>query len=182
VKDDAQCVHAALAGDSAAFGELVSRYQNRLYNTMIHVIGCEHEAQDVVQDAFVQAFVKLESFQGASAFYTWLYRIAFNAAMSQRRKKKPALSVEELKQQTGNDPIDRCDPPDGPLLETERAAMVRHALNALSEQHRTILMLRELDGQPYEAIAEILDLPVGTVRSRLHRARIELREELKEML
>lgn len=182
MKDDAQWIDAALAGDSAAFGELVSRYQNRLYNTMVHVIGCEHEAQDVVQDAFVQAFVKLDSFQRSSAFYTWLYRIAFNAAMSLRRKKKPTLSVEELRQRTGDDPIDRRDPPDGRLLETERAELVRNALAALNEQHRTILVLRELDGRPYEVIAEILDLPVGTVRSRLHRARIQLREELKEIL
>lgn len=181
-KDDAQCIGAALAGNSAAFGQLVSRYQNRLYNTMVHVVGCEHEAHDVVQDAFVQAFVKLESYQGASAFYTWLYRIAFNTAMSRRRKKKPALSVDELKEQTGNDPMQRCDPPDGRLLETERATIVRRALETLNDQHRTIVMLRELDGHPYEAIAEILDLPVGTVRSRLHRARLQLREELKDML
>src|SRR5687768_15040119 len=89
VNDDAQLIDEALAGHSAAFGRLVTRYQDRLYNTLVHVVGSTDEAYDVVQDAFVQAFLKLGSFHRSSAFYTWLYRIAFNLAISRRRRHKP---------------------------------------------------------------------------------------------
>ena len=149
---------------------------------MVHVVGSTQDAQDVVQDAFVQAFVKLESFQRASAFYTWLYRIAFNLAMSHKRRQKPARSLEEDRQQSGNEPMDGRERPDHQILQEERVGQVRIALASLSEEHRAILVLREMDGQPYEAIADILDLPVGTVRSRLHRARLQLRDQLKQVL
>ena len=87
VNDDAQLISQALAGQTAAFGQLVQKYQDRLYNTLVHVAGNAEDAKDVVQEAFVQAFLKLESFQGASAFYTWLYRIAFNVAATHRRRR-----------------------------------------------------------------------------------------------
>ena len=182
VKDDAQLIDEALDGESAAFGQLVRKYQDRLYNTIAHVGGCRDEAEDVVQEAFVQAFVKLSSFRRDSAFYTWLYRIAFNTAVSRRRRRKTELSVERGREALGVEPLDDGDAPDDPLLREERVGMVRQALSALSEEHRAILVLREMEGCCYETIAEVLDLPIGTVRSRLHRARLQLREELKEAL
>lgn len=161
---------------------LVERYQDRLYNTMVHVVGSSEDARDVVQDAFVQAFVKLETFQQSAAFYTWLYRIAFNMAMSRLRRKKPTVSVEQVRESTGLDPVDPQDPPDSPMEKDERVGQIRAAINRLGDDHRRVLVLREIDGRSYDEISEILDLPVGTVRSRLHRARMELRDQLKDML
>jgi RNA polymerase sigma-70 factor (ECF subfamily) len=182
VNDDAQLIDATLAGESAAFGTLVTRYQDRLYHALRHLMDSAEDARDVAQDAFVQAFVKLDSFHGRSAFYTWLYRIAFNQAMSHRRRRRPTTSVDQIKDTTGSEPIDLDGSPDRHLMEQENVAQVRAALARLSDEHRSVLVLRELDGQDYESIAEILELPIGTVRSRLHRARMQLRDELTEML
>ncbi len=182
MRDDSQLIDETLSGDSAAFGQLVTKYQDRLYNTIVHVIGSTDEAYDVVQDALVQAFVKLESFHRESGFYTWLYRIALNGAMSRRRRAKPLLSVEQTREATGEEPAARLETPSDRLEQQERAAAVQAALATLSDEHRTVLVLREMDGYGYEAIGEILDLPVGTVRSRLHRARLQLREQLKSVM
>ncbi len=180
--DDAQLIDEALAGATAAFGQLVLKYQDRLYNTVAHVVGSVDEAQDVVQDAFVQAFLKLESFERESAFYTWLYRIAFNLAVSRRRRQRPTVSVDQVKEISGAEPRSLGPGPSDGLERQERAGQVQAALATLTEEHRSILVLREIDGCCYETIAEILDLPVGTVRSRLHRARMQLRDQLKAIL
>ena len=182
MNEDAKLIDEALAGNSASFGELVCRYQDRLYTTLLHIVGCSEEAQDVVQEAFVQAFIKLETFQRHSGFYTWLYRIAFNTAISRRRRQRPAASVEHARETTGEEPIDAHEAPGDRLEQQERVGQVREALAKLSEEHRTILVLREMEGFAYETISELLDLPVGTVRSRLFRARMQLRELLQEML
>ncbi len=180
--DDAQLIDETLQGHSAAFGQLVEKYQDRLYNTIVHVVGSAEDALDVVQDAFVQAFLKLETFQRSSAFYTWLYRIAFNAAASQRRRKRPTLSVEQTRETSGQEPVDGQSGPREHLEQLERGRQVQQAIAGLSKEHRAVVVLREIDGCCYETIAEILDLPVGTVRSRLHRARLQLRDQLREVL
>ncbi len=181
--EDAQLIDEALTGNKDAFGQLVLKYQDRLFNTVVHVVGCRSAAEDVVQEAFVQAFVKLETFQRASAFYTWLYRIAVNLAISHRRRRRPELSVEAQRESgSHSEPLDTCDGPTDSAERKERMAQVHQALDCLNDEHRAILVLRELEGLCYERIAEILDLPVGTVRSRLHRARIHLRDRLKQVL
>ena len=189
MNDDAQLIAQALAGQTAAFGQLVQRYQERLFNTLVHVVGNAEDAKDTVQEAFVQAFLKLESFQGASAFYTWLYRIAFNAAITHRRRRGAMRSAEQNAAAAGllrnSSEAGRQNAADGPserMEREERCRQVRQAISQLPEEHRVVLVLREMDGCCYETIAEILDLPVGTVRSRLHRARMQLREQLKEVL
>ncbi len=182
VNDDVQLIEQTLAGHTAAFGELVQKYQDRLFNTVVHVAGNAEDARDVVQDAFVQAFVKLDTFQHCSAFYTWLYRIAFNMAASHRRRKRPTLSVDHARELAGIEPMDRDDGPSEKAERAETCRQVRHAIGQLNEQHRVVLVLREIDGCCYETIADILSLPIGTVRSRLHRARMQLREQLKEVL
>jgi RNA polymerase sigma-70 factor (ECF subfamily) len=179
VRDDAQLIEESLRGDAQSFGELVRKYQDRLFNTVVHVAGQREEAEDVVQEAFVQAFLKLKSFQRQSAFYTWLYRIAFNVAISRRRRRKAETSIEQHREAAGVEPMDDGEAPDDRLLREERAELVSGALQRLTDEHRAILVLREMEGCCYETIAEILDLPVGTVRSRLHRARLQLRDELK---
>jgi RNA polymerase sigma-70 factor (ECF subfamily) len=182
VNDDAKLIEQALAGHSAAFGELVLKYQDRLYNTVFHVVGKAEDAKDVVQDAFVQAFLKLDTFQQASAFYTWLYRIAFNVAASRHRRRHAAVSVEQARVSSGVEPLDGGDSPSERMERAERCRQVRQAIAALGDEYRSVLVLREIDGCCYETIADILELPVGTVRSRLHRARMQLREQLKEVL
>lgn len=189
VNDDAQLIKQALAGQTAAFGQLVQKYQDRLHNTVVHVVGNAEDAKDVVQEAFVQAFLKLESFQGISAFYTWLYRIAFNVAATHHRHRGAMRSAEQialagghLRNSVEGHPRHAADGPSERLESEERCRQVRHAISQLAEEHRVVIVLREMDGCCYETIAEILDLPVGTVRSRLHRARMQLREQLKEVL
>jgi RNA polymerase sigma-70 factor (ECF subfamily) len=182
LSDDAPLIAATLAGDSAAFGSLVGLYQDRLYNSLLRVVGSADDAGDIVQDAFVQAFVKLDTFRGSSAFYTWLYRIAFNLAMSRARRERKTASLDGMKLLAGCEPVDGRPAPETNLEQREQVEMVHAALNELSTEYRTILVLREIDGCRYEEIAEILGLPVGTVRSRLFRARMALRNELAPKL
>jgi RNA polymerase sigma-70 factor (ECF subfamily) len=157
-------------------------YQDRLYNSLLRVVGSAEDAADIVQDAFVQAYVKLDSFRGSSAFYTWLYRIAFNLAMSHARRERKTASLDGIKTLAGSEPVDGRPAPEANLEQREHIEMVHVALAELSADYRTILVLREIDGCRYEQIAEILDLPVGTVRSRLFRARMALRDVLSPRL
>ncbi len=181
MSDDALLIEATLAGDTAAFGQLVEHYQDRLYNSLLRVLGSAEDARDVVQDALVQAFVKLDTFRGSSAFYTWLYRIAFNLAMSHHRRRRPTTSLDTAKQSCGDEPADAGPTPEARLAQRERVELVHAALAELSVEHRQVLVLRELEGCRYDQIADILQLPVGTVRSRLFRARLELRDQLAPM-
>jgi RNA polymerase sigma-70 factor, ECF subfamily len=181
VTDD-QLIDATLAGDTAAFGDLVRKYQDRLFHSISHVLGSVQDAEDVLQETFVQAFLKLESFQRTSAFYTWIYRIALNTAISLRRKKSIKVSIDHMHTKTGEEPLDPGPPPDGRMRQQERADQVQQALSGLPEEHRTVLVLREMDDCSYEEIADILDVPVGTVRSRLHRARSQFKEQMKHVL
>ena len=182
MNDDSQLIHDTLAGNTQAFDQLVEKYQGRLFNTLAHALGDRQEAEDVVQDTFCQAFLKLSSFKGASAFYTWLYRIAFHTAASRRRRKRPELSIDQKRDATGDEPCDESEQAEETVLREERATIVHQALDSLSEDHRSILVLRELDGCCYDTIASVLDLSPGTVRSRLHRARMQLRERLVDVL
>ncbi len=182
MNDDAELIQECLSGRSAAFGSLVQKYQDRLYNTIVHVSGSRDDASDIVQEAFVQAFLKLETFQQSSAFYTWLYRIAFNVAITHHRRRRPLGSLDHLREQSGQEVVDRSGGPVEALERTERVGQIREAIAALGDEHRSVLVLREIEGCCYETIADILQIPVGTVRSRLHRARAELREQLREML
>ena len=177
---DRELIDATLRGDSAAFGALVRRYQDRLLSAVFHVSGSRDEAEDVVQEAFVQAYLKLTSFAGGSSLYTWLYRIAFNTAISRRRKRRGGL--EQARDLGGSEPTDETEPAEDRLLRKERAAVVQRALAQLPDDFRTVLVLREMEGCDYDTIAQILDLPIGTVRSRLHRARLQLKTELTAVL
>lgn len=179
--NEVQLIEQALEGDSAAFGQLVRCYQDRLFTSIVHVVGQREEAEDIVQDAFVQALLKLSSFRRDSSFYTWLYRIAFNAAVDRRRTARPEVSIDQAPSGTRADPTDPSDPPTEQMLRTERAAQIQTALSRLSEEFRAVLVLREIDGFDYEAISRVLDVSVGTVRSRLHRARALLREQLRRL-
>lgn len=179
--DDHQLIEQCLAGRSEAFGELVVRYQDRLFHTLLFVTGAADQAQDVAQDAFVHAFAKLSTFRGESAFYSWLFRIAMNAAVSRKRRdRRMSASLDAARENTGHEPIDAhpASEPSHSIEVSERQALVRAALAELSEEYRTVLVLKEMEDLRYEEIAEIVGCPIGTVRSRIHRARSELREKL----
>ena len=182
VEHEGQLIQAACRGDATAYGALVRKYQTRLCTSLTHICGSLEEAEDIAQDAFVQAYVKLRSFAGESQFYTWLYRIAVNAAISKRRRRRETTSVDLKRADLGLEPLDGGERADERLLREERAVAVRRALSRLSEEHRAIIVLREIDGRDYEEIAQVLELPVGTVRSRLHRARLQLKEQLDTVL
>jgi len=180
--NDQHLIAECLTGRTEAFGQLVVRYQNRLYNTLVHVLGSADEAQDVAQDAFVHAFQKLHSFRGESAFYSWLFRIALNAAVTRKRKnKRMKASLEAAKDAAGIEPPDEhpSAEPSHALEQRERQNLVRQALSQLSEEFRTVLVLKEMEGLKYEEIADMVECPIGTVRSRIHRARAEMRQKLE---
>jgi RNA polymerase sigma-70 factor (ECF subfamily) len=181
VNEESRLIDEARRGRPAAFGQLVHLHQDRLFNAMAHFIGDPVEAEDIVQEAFVQAYLKLSSFQQHSAFYTWLYRIAFNTAVSRQRKKRVETSVDLTRERSGEEPLDRGELPEERLEREEQVQQLHHALSQLSDEHRAILVLRELEGCDYEAIAEVLAINIGTVRSRLHRARLQLREKLEQL-
>jgi RNA polymerase sigma-70 factor (ECF subfamily) len=177
--DDHRLIADCLQGQTAAFGELVRRYQDRLYNTIYRLVDSPEDAQDVVQDAFLNAYQSLDSFKGDAQFFTWLYRIAVNTAISLKRKHRVVLSINTGPDQAGNttEPADDSEfsQPGHALEKEEQERRIQKALNQLSPEHRTVLILKDMEDQKYETIAEILEVPIGTIRSRLHRARIELR-------
>jgi RNA polymerase sigma-70 factor (ECF subfamily) len=186
--DDHSLVEACRAGQTEAFGTLVLRYQERLYQTILRLSGCSEDARDVLQDTFLRAFEKLDQFQGESSFYTWVYRIAVNLALSGYRRRR-ARSVHHMgrgrmffgREEGAVDLAVDADPA-FPLERAEREKIVEAALNDLGADHRAVVVMKDFDGRRYEEIGAILNIPVGTVRSRLHRARGELRERLKSLI
>lgn len=182
---DQTLIEHCLAGRREAFGQLVERYQNRLFHSLMHLLGSTEDAQDAAQDAFVQAFEKLASFRGQSQFYSWLFRIAFNTAVSAKRKtRRMSVSLDGRRDASGEEPTD-CNPSTEPSYAmdvSERQRLVRQALAELSDEFRTALVLKEMDGMSYEEIADVIQVPLGTVRSRIHRARLELRDKLSLLL
>ena len=184
MSQDTQLISASLDGDTDAFGQLAFKYQDRLFNTLTYLLGSQEEAEDILQDALFQAYTKLQTFQGNSSFYTWLYRIGVNLALSHRRKKKnqPQQSVELRRELAGEDVASDAEEPLESVLRSERSHQLHQALNSLDDEQRSVLVLRELEGCNYDEISSILDLPPGTVRSRLHRGRKALRVLLQHQM
>lgn len=172
-------IAAVRGGDQKAFGDLVLKYQDRLFNSLTQLMGSPEDAQDITQEALVQAYLKLDTFQGNSAFYTWLYRIAFNLAMSHARKRRP-IALGEGADDSPNrpEPVDHHPTPHQQMVTQEQIDSVQSAIDSLASEHREIVVLREIEGFDYEQIASVLDIPIGTVRSRLFRARMQLKSML----
>jgi len=167
-------IDLAKEGDHDAFARLMSTYQDRLFTSLANSIGCETEAEDVVQETFVNAYLKLSGFRGTSSFYTWIYRIARNVAATRQQRLKSTRSLDVALRTMGQEPVD-CTPQAVNALENaEQANDLATALQRISDDYRTVLVLREIDGFDYATIASLLGIRVGTVRSRLHRARLEL--------
>lgn len=181
--DDQRLIADCLQGDTAAFGVLVRRHQERLYHSVYRLVENAEDAQDVVQEAFLHAYQSLDGFKGDSLFFTWLYRIAVNTAISLKRKQRAMVRIETAR--NGEALLEPSDPsaesrPGHALEQAEQGRQIRDALNRLSAEHRAVLVMKDMEGQKYETMAEILQVPIGTIRSRLHRARLELRELLEK--
>ncbi len=189
---DTDLVAQCRAGDLAAFDVLVERHQNRIFNLCYWMLGNRDEAADAAQDAFIRAYRSLANFRGDSAFGTWLHRIAVNTALdaASRRKRAPLpySDVNSVASDDEDSPDIDSAPAQTDLAESEpvlaalrreRHVAVREALARLPENFRQVLVLFEIEGYPYEEIAVILELPLGTVKSRINRARLRLKDELQ---
>jgi RNA polymerase sigma-70 factor (ECF subfamily) len=176
---DRELVERARRGDGDAFGTLVVRHQDRIYTAVLRFCGDADDARDIVQRAFLNAWRRLESFKGDAAFSTWMYRIAFNESVSFRREggRRRLAPLNE----TSPEPADDRRPGDR-LESAEARGQVQAALNQLDPDDKKIIVLKEIDDRSYDEIAEILEIPKGTVRSRLFRAREALRDKLRILL
>jgi RNA polymerase sigma-70 factor (ECF subfamily) len=184
---DQQLVQRVQAGEKAAFDLLVRKYQHRVLKLVSRFVSDAAEAEDVSQEAFIKAYRALASFRGDSAFYTWLYRIAINTAKNalvsnRRRPVDFDLDLQDPDQYDRHARLKEGDTPEGVLLTEEIRSVVEKAMEQLPEDLRTAIVLRELEGLSYEEIAEAMDCPVGTVRSRIFRAREAIDKKLKPLL
>ena len=179
---DLQLIDATLSGDTRAFDELLRRYQDRLVHSLELALGSRDDALDVAQQAFLLAWTKLSSFRREAGFYSWLYRIARNVANSGiRRPQISSGSLDHLHEAAGFEPADAHSgtAPEYAMLQAEQIQMIQTALQEIAEEFRQPLVLKEIDGFSYEEIARIIDIPLGTVRSRIFRARQELIAKLQ---
>ncbi|MCP5193000.1 MAG: RNA polymerase sigma factor RpoE [Pseudomonadales bacterium] len=184
---DQQLVARVQKGDSRAFDMLVLKYQHRIFGLISRYVRDADEVQDVAQEAFIKAYRALPGFRGESAFYTWLYRIAINTAKNylvSRSRRPPGsdVDVEDAEYYDGGTVLHEIESPENALFGEELKAVVERAIKGLPEDLRTAVTLREFDGLSYEDIAEIMDCPVGTVRSRIFRAREAIDGQVREQL
>ena len=181
---EAELIQTARSGDRAAFGALVEQHYTMVYNLAFRMVGDPDDAADLTQDAFLTAWRSLASFQGQAAFSTWLYRLTSNACIDflRREKRRGTLSLTAEDDEDGRELelADQRFSPERELEKKEALQAVRKGLAALSPGHRQILVLREMEGLSYEEIARVLDLEEGTVKSRIARARLALKEFLQK--
>jgi len=184
---DQLLVQRVKRGEKAAFDALVLKYQSRIVNLVSRFVRNPADALDVTQEAFLKAYRALPNFRGESAFYTWLYRIAVNTAknylaVQSRRPAESDASTEDIEQNEGDSALTEHDTPEHLLLTEEIQSTIIAAIEALPEDLKTAIMLRELEGLSYEEIAVVMECPIGTVRSRIFRARESIDKELKPLL
>lgn len=188
---DAQWVERAQRGDTAAFEMLVVKYQRRIERLIARMVRDSDLVQDVAQETFIRAYRALPQFRGDSAFYTWLYRIAINAAKKALvdLKRDPLVSESALHRDTEGDETSRAEnelsdgeTPEALLASKEIAAAVNQAIEDLSEDLRQAITLREIEGLSYDEIADVMNCPIGTVRSRIFRAREAIAAKLRPLL
>ena len=198
VRPDVALLQKAQRGDRAAYGQVVVLYQDRLYNAVLRMVGDREEARELTQEAFTRGLMSLDSFRGDASPYTWLFRIAVNLAISQLRKvqRQRTFSLDgsgnAARQRDGDDQasglMDRVarerggESPLQRMERQERDEAVLTALGKLDAEYRAVLVMRDIEGFDYQQMADILSLPLGTLKSRLFRARLALRDELRTYL
>ena len=184
VSDELALVQAAKGGDLEAFSQLVKRYDRNIFRIAQHITHNEEDAQDVVQEAFLKAYTNLEQFQGNSKFYTWLVRIAVNEALMKLRRRRADKTVsidEDVETEDGSMPREVADwspNPEQLFGQSELGDILKKTIQGLSPGFRTVFVLRDVEGLSTEETAEMLGLSVPAVKSRLLRARLQLRERL----
>jgi len=185
---DQALVERVQAGDQQAFGLLVAKYQRKLLRLVSRLVRDPAEAEDVAQEAFIKAYRSLTGFRGDSAFYTWLYRIGVNTAknwlVAHGRRVPTATDMDNVEAEGygENDLLHDSDTPERLLMSKQIAATVNAAMDELPEELKTAVTLREIEGLSYEEIAQVMDCPIGTVRSRIFRAREAIAGKLKPLL
>jgi RNA polymerase sigma-70 factor (ECF subfamily) len=185
---DQQLVERAQRGDKHAFELLVAKYQRKLGRLLSRFIRDPAEVEDVAQEAFIKAYRALPSFRGDSAFYTWLYRIGINTAknylvaMGRRAPTTTEFDSEEAENFEDGDQLRDLNTPEAELMTRQIAATVNQAMEELPEELRTAITLREIEGMSYEDIANVMNCPIGTVRSRIFRARETIADRLRPLL
>lgn len=185
---DQQLVERAQRGDKHAFELLVTKYQRKLIRLLSRFIRDATEVEDVAQEAFIKAYRALPNFRGDSAFYTWLYRIGINTAknylvaMGRRAPTSTGMDAEEAEDLGESELLQDVNTPENQLMSRQVAETVNQTLEKLPEELRTAITLREIEGLSYEEIAAIMNCPIGTVRSRIFRAREAVAEQLRPML
>ncbi len=185
---DQQLVERAQRGDKHAFELLIAKYQRRLARLISRFVRDAAEVEDVTQEAFIKAYRALPAFRGESAFYTWLYRIGINTAknyllsLGRRAPTTTALDVEEAEEFEETELLHEVSTPENEMMSKQVVEVVNSSLQELPDDLRTALTLREIDGLSYEEIATVMDCPVGTVRSRIFRAREAIAANLRPLL
>ena len=184
---DQELVRRVQRGDKTAFDQLVIKYQHRIVHLVNRYVKDPSEAEDVAQDTFIKAYRALGDFRGESAFYTWLYRIAINTAKNyllsrSRRQFDYEIDVQDAEQVENAPQLKDMDTPDNFLMNEQILDVIKTAIEKLPEEMRIAITLREFEGMSYEEIAEAMECPIGTVRSRIFRAREAIDEKLKPLL
>ncbi len=184
---DRQLVAKVQKGDNRAFDMLVLKYQHKIFSLIGRYVRDADEVQDVAQEAFIKAYKALPRFRGESAFYTWLYRIAINTAKNHlvsrsRRPPSSDVEVEDAEYYDGGGALRDLNTPESALFGEELKDVIDRAISGLPDDLRTAVTLREFGSMSYEDIAEIMDCPVGTVRSRIFRARESIDKQVREQL
>lgn len=184
---DEELVARVQRGDKKAFDMLVIKYQHKIIQLVNRYIKDPSEAQDVAQEAFIKAYRALDSFRGDAAFYTWLYRIAINTAKNylqarSRRNTNFEVDIQDAEKVENAPQLQDLESPDNYLANEQIIETIKQAISLLPEEMRTAIMLREFEGMSYEEIAEAMNCPIGTVRSRIFRAREAIDEKLTPLL
>lgn len=177
--DDQECVTRAQRGEGKAFSELVARYQDRVYRFLLRLTRSQDDARDLTQDTFMRAYQSIDRWRPDALFRTWLFRIARNVAFDRLRRDK---RVEFVELDEDADIPDTAAGPEAALETTQRYRLLEAALERLPAEHREILLLREIEEMSYEDIADVLDLHIGTVKSRLARARAALLDKMQSRM
>lgn len=176
--NEEKLIQRAAKGDAAAFNELLGQHERRMYAVCLRMCGNREDAQDCLQEAMLRVYRAISGFKGQSSFSTWVYRVTMNACLDElrRKKNKPSASLDGLLD-AGWSPADESDTPEKHAMNSERRKLIRQTISELPEDMRSAVVLRDIQGFSYDEIARMLDISVGTIKSRISRGREKLREK-----
>ena len=185
---DQKLVEKAQKGDKKAFGMLVEKYQRRLTRLLSRMVRDQSEIEDIVQDSFIKAYRAINNFRGDSAFYTWLYRIGINTAknylvkLGKRPKAMNDVEIEDIENFEDAQDLRNLETPESSMMSSQIIISVNQTIESLPDELKEAISLREMDGLSYEEISDLMNCPIGTVRSRIFRAREAISEKLKPLI